>query len=70
MKITVELSDAELRAVQSLMREPKKGPAIRKLLLEAVRLKRRHALSDKIMAGELGVDLPGVAKLREERRVW
>lgn len=70
MKITVEVSDSELREIRALTRERKKGPAIRKLLAEAIRLKTRHALSDRIMAGEAGLDLPGTAKLREDRRLW
>jgi len=69
MKVTVELSDYELKEIQSMTHEKKKGPAIKRLALEALQLKKRHVLSDRVMSGEWAVDLPEVAKLREDRRL-
>ena len=41
MKITVELPEAELRAICELTGIRKKGPAIRKLLGDSLMLQRR-----------------------------
>ena len=57
MKITVEIPDSELREICRVTGESKKGPAIRKLVTDALMLKRREMLAQKFIDGEWGVDL-------------
>lgn len=67
MKVTVELSDAELREILRITREKRKGAAIRQLALEALMLKKRRELLDE--AGKWSVDLPPIERLREDRKL-
>jgi hypothetical protein len=57
MKITVDLPDSELREICLFSGETKKGPAIRKMVEEALMMKRREILSKKFISGEWGVGL-------------
>jgi hypothetical protein len=59
MKITVELSDSDISEICRVTGEKKKGPAIRKLVTDALMLKRREKLAQKFIDGEWGVDLKG-----------
>jgi hypothetical protein len=59
MKITVEISDSEIKEICRLTGEKKKGPAIRKLLAAALMLKRREKIAQKFIDGEWGVELKG-----------
>ena len=59
MKITVELSDSDIKEICDVTGERKKGPAIRKLVLDALMLKRRERLAQKFITGEWGVNLKG-----------
>ena len=59
MKITVEISDSELKEVCRVTGEKKKGPAIRKLVVDALMLKRRAEIMEKFISGEWGVELKG-----------
>ena len=59
MKITVELPDSEMKEICRLTGENKKGPAIRKLVADALMLKRREQLAQKFIDGEWGVELKG-----------
>ena len=59
MKITVELSDSDLKEICRVTGEKKKGPAIRKLVADALCLKRRQELAEKFISGEWGVELKG-----------
>jgi hypothetical protein len=59
MKITVEISDSDLKEICQVTGEKKKGPAIRKLVTDALRLKRREMLALKFISGEWGVELKG-----------
>jgi hypothetical protein len=43
MKISVEFSDKELREIRRMTRVDKKGPAIRAIALEALKLYKRRA---------------------------
>ena len=70
MKISIELSDIELKTVQAATGEKKKGTAIRKLVLEALQLKKRWETNDKILAGKWSVNLPETKLLRRERPIW
>lgn len=64
MKVSVELSDTEIKDIIRFTGEKQKGPAIRKLVVSALMLKRRAALSEKFMTGEWSVEFPHFEKLR------
>mgnify|MGYP001031566255 CR=1 FL=1 len=68
MKITVELSESEIKEIKRVTNEKRKGPAIRKLARDALKLRKREALRQKIMKGEWSVEIPDLEKLREDRR--
>jgi hypothetical protein len=68
MKITVDLSDSELKDVFRFTGERKKGPAIRKLVVNALMLKRREEIAEKFISGELGVKLTGFDAARAADR--
>jgi hypothetical protein len=59
MKVTVDLSDSELKDVCRITGERKKGPAIRKLVVDALMMKRREEIAGKFISGEWGVELAG-----------
>ena len=60
MKITVDLPEKDLRDICRITGISKKGPAIRKLLDEALLLQRRPEISGKFISGEWGTDLNGI----------
>ncbi len=66
MKVTVELPDSAIRDICRYAGEKKKGPAIRKLVLEAALLRRRRELLKKVTSGEWSVDLPDWRELRKD----
>jgi len=70
MKVTVEVSDAELREILKVTREKRKGAAIRQLALEALMLKKRRELLDEVEAGKWSIELPPIESLREDRNLW
>jgi hypothetical protein len=70
MKVTVEMSDAELREILKITQEKRKGAAIRQLALEALMLKKRRELLDEVEAGKWSVELPAIESLREDRNLW
>ncbi|MDQ6860440.1 MAG: hypothetical protein M3032_04695 [Verrucomicrobiota bacterium] len=72
MKVTVELSDAELRDVLRVTGTKQKGPAIRKLVLDGLMLRRRAATTEKFMSGEWSAQLKGYEKLRalDRKDAW
>ena len=57
MKITVELSDLDLTDICRMTGEKKKGPAIRKMVVDALMMKRREEIARKFVDGKLGVEL-------------
>lgn len=59
MKITVEIPDSEVKEICRATGERKKGPAIRKLVADALLRKRRELLAQKFIDGEWGVELKG-----------
>jgi hypothetical protein len=59
MKVTVDIPDSELAEVCRSTGESKKGPAILKLVNDALMMKRREKLSQKFISGEWGVELAG-----------
>ncbi len=68
MKVTVELSENEIAEIKRITSEKRKGPAIRKLVKDALKLRKREALRQKIMKGEWSVEFPDLERLREDRR--
>ena len=67
MKITVEISDKDLKDVKRFTGEKKKGPAITKFVVSNLMLQRRREMSQKFLSGEWGVDLPSWEELRRDR---
>ncbi len=69
MKITVEISDSDIKEICRVTGENKKGPAICKLVADALMLKRREKLAQKFINGEWGVELKGfeAAQVAEQR---
>jgi hypothetical protein len=59
MKITVEMSDSEIEEICRVTGEKKKGPAIRRLVADALMLKRREKAARKFIDAESGVELEG-----------
>jgi len=57
MKVTVELSDNEMAEILDLTGERKKGPAIRRLMEEALQQRRRAQIAQRFLSGECGVEL-------------
>ena len=55
MKVTVELSDSEMGEILALTGERKKGPAIRRLMEEALQQRRRAQVAQRFLSGEWGV---------------
>ena len=57
MKVTVEFSDHEMAEILDLTGERKKGPAIRRLMAEALQQRRRAQIAQRFLSGEWGVEL-------------
>ena len=68
MKVTVELSDSELQDVCRMTGVRKKGPAIRKLVVDALMMKRREEIAGKFISGEWGVESKGFEAARAADR--
>lgn len=68
MKVTVELSDSELSDICRITGERKKGPAIRKLVVDALMMKRREEMAAKFISGEWGTELAGFEAARSADR--
>jgi hypothetical protein len=68
MKVTVELSDKEMAEILDLTGERKKGPAIRRLMEEALQLRRRAQIAQRFLSGEWGVELEAFEADRERDR--
>jgi hypothetical protein len=67
VKITVDISELDLREIQRHSGKKKKGPAIQKFIADTLRLARRREISRKFLSGEWSVDLPSIEKLRKDR---
>lgn len=68
MKITVELPEDDLREICSITGIKKKGPAIRKLLEDALQLQRRAEISGKFLTGDWSAEVEGLEASREGDR--
>jgi hypothetical protein len=67
VKITVDISESDLREIQRHSGKKKKGPAIQKFIADTLRLAHRREISRKFLSGEWSVDLPSIEKLRKDR---
>lgn len=67
MKITVDISESDLREIQRHSGKKKKGPAIQKFIADKLRLALSPGDSRKFLSGEWSVDLPSIEKLRKDR---
>jgi hypothetical protein len=68
MKITVDLPDSDLKEICFFTGERKKGPAIRKMVADALMMKRRERLAQKFVSGQWGVSLPTFEEARAQDR--
>ncbi len=59
MKITVDISDSDIKEICRVTGESKKGQAICKLVSDALMVKRRQKLAQKFISGDWGVELKG-----------
>jgi hypothetical protein len=59
MKITIEISDSEIKEICRMTGERRKAQAVRKLVADALMLKRRERLAQKFIDGVWGVELKG-----------
>jgi hypothetical protein len=69
MKVTVELSDQEMTEILELTGERKKGPAIRRLMEEALQQRRRAQIAQRFLSGEWGVELETYEADQERERL-
>lgn len=68
MKVSVELSDTEMAEILDFMGERKKGPAIRRLMEEALQQHRRAQIAQRFLSGEWGVQLERYEAEQERER--
>ncbi len=68
MKITVDLPEMDLREICRITGIPKKGTAIRKLVTDALQLKRRAEISGKFLSGEWSAELENFEDARSVDR--
>ena len=57
MKVTVELAASQWKEICRLTGEREKGPAIRKLVMNALMMKRRKEIAERFISGKWGVEL-------------
>jgi hypothetical protein len=68
MKITVEFSDSEMKEIRKATGERKKGPAVRKMVLDALTTRRRREFVDKVLSGEFSMEFEGFEAARKADR--
>jgi hypothetical protein len=68
MKVTVEISDNEMAEILDFTGERKKGPAIRRLMEEALQQRRRAQVAQRFLSGEWGVELETYEADQERER--
>jgi hypothetical protein len=59
MKVTVELSEMEMKEIRRVTGERKKGPAIRRLMVDALKMRRREEIAESFISGRAGIELRG-----------
>jgi hypothetical protein len=68
MKISVELSDSELKDVCRFTGLKKKGPAIRKMVVDELMMRKRRAFVEEVLAGKFSAELAGFEEARAKDR--
>lgn len=68
MKVTVDLPEQNMRDICRITGNPKKGPAIRQLLDDALQLQRRKEVAGKFLSGEWGTELKGFEQSKTAER--
>jgi hypothetical protein len=68
MKISVEFSASEMDEIRRLTGESKKGPAIRKIVVDALMMKKREEIARRFISGEWSADLKGFEEGRRKDR--
>lgn len=68
MKVSVELSDTEMAEILDFTGERKKGPAIRRLMEQALQQHRRAQIAQRFLSGEWGVELESFESDQERER--
>jgi hypothetical protein len=68
MRITVYISDSDLQEVCRITGEKKKGPALRRAILETLKLRKRKEIAAKFISGEWGVELTGYKAARRRSK--
>jgi hypothetical protein len=68
MKVTVDLSESELKEICFFTGEAEKGSAIRKMLKTALMMQRREAIAQKFISGKWGTKLEGFEQSRAHDR--
>ncbi len=56
MKITVEFSEKEMKEISRATGIKKKGPAIRKIVMDEVMVRRRRDVVQKCVSGQWGME--------------
>jgi hypothetical protein len=69
MKVTVELSDQEMKDILRYSGEKRKGAAIKTLAVESMRLKKRKELIDALRR-DGGVNYPSIEEMRKWDNPW
>lgn len=65
MKVTVDISEKDLKDIIRYTGQRKKGPAIAKWVTDALKLKRRRELSDQVLSGNVRLSFPHYEASRE-----
>lgn len=68
MKVTMELPDNEMAKILDLTGECKKGPAIRRLMEEALQQRHRVQIAQRFLSGDWGVELETYEADQERER--
>ena len=69
MRVTVDIPESDLEEICFFTGEKKKGPAIRKMVTDALMLKRREHLAQKFISGEWGADFEGLKEMQANKRI-
>lgn len=69
MKVTVDIPDADLADICRLTGESREGPAVLRMVTDALMMKRREQIARKFVTGEWGVELEGWEADQEAERI-
>ena len=66
MRITLDISESDIKEICRITGERKKGSAIRKFVVDSLMLKRRARLAQKFIDGEWGVEVKGFEATQDD----